>query len=173
MVRKFEGSGLGQSDHSSLLQRLQTETKVGRAKHVATMRIETRDDVQATVDQTRQFQRLVRICPDEQGEVDFIMEDRKSGHLFEVRPKVALVGDLITLDSSMEVSPYDPIQRMEHVIDAAGKRLEFPLTDILRSHLRSIVTFRPGTTRLVWLYRPPESSADTVHAVFLNCSFVP
>ncbi len=173
VIREIEKTALRQDDHSDLLQRLQTDAKIGRTRHVTTMRIETRGSVRATADQTHQIQQLAGIQSTDGGGEEFIMETNKIGHLFELTPTLAPSGGRITLELALEASVADPVEHREHLIDASGKRLEFPLANFLRSKLTSSVSFRPGSTRLIWIYHPPEAGHDKLHAVFMTCLLSP
>lgn len=176
----FEGSGpsirgmvesQGQgADDSALLTQLQTGAKIGRVKYVTTMRVETRSGMKAQADQARQIQQLKGLRPSEDGGTEFLMETYKNGHLFELEPTIHPEDNAITLKFALECSPEDPVERLEHLTDTAGRKVSFPLLDCLCARLDSSITMNPGATRLVWIHRVPETSDDRLCAVFLNYS---
>lgn len=157
-----------QTDHSGLLASLQTDTKIGKVKYVTTLRIETHSGVRAQAEQARQIQQLSGIRPSGNDGTEFLMEMHQSGLLFELEPKIHPDNNTVSLEFALDSSSTDPIERKERLIDTSGKQIDFPMLDFLGSKLTSTVTMSPGTTQLVWIYRPAEATDDRLHAVFFH-----
>jgi|GEM_PF-3621849 len=179
----FEGSGpfirevaqgvCRKMDHSNLLTSLQTDAKIGKVKYLTTMRVEAKNGVKTQTEQVRLIQQMTGIRPSDNNGTEFVMDMHKSGDLFSLEPKIRPVGDAITLELELESSSTDPVERQEQLIDAQGKRLDFPLLDFPGSKLTTSIEMTPGTSRLVWIYRPPEATDDRLQALFLNYNLNP
>lgn len=156
------------SDDSALLISLQNGTRIGKVKYATTMRVETKSGVRAQTEQARQVQQLMGLKPSGDGGTEFLMEMRKSGYLFEVEPTLHPDDNGIKLVFSIECSPADPAERLEHLTDSSGKKLEFPLSDLSCAQLTSTITLNPETTKLAWVSRAPDATEDRLYAMFLN-----
>lgn len=179
----FEGSGpfirevargaRHRIDHSNLLTSLQTDAKIGKIKYLTTVQVEAKNGVRAQAEQVRLIQQLTGIRPSENNGTEFVMDRHKSGDVFALTPKIRPAGDAITLELEWESSSTDPVERQEQLIDTEGKKLDFPLLDFLGSKFTTSIEMTPGTSRLLWIYRPPEATDDRLQVLFLHYSLNP
>lgn len=158
-------------DDAALLAQLQTDARIGRARHVTTLRVESHRGTRSTTEQTREGRQLVAIRPANAEEMEFVMDTQKTGLTLEVEPALSPNSDRITVSWGLKSTHGAPVERHERLADASGRKLEFPVTDFQVARLLSAITLRAGTTRLAWACDSPEKSGEMLQLVFLQAEF--
>ena len=172
-IREVAQDVCHQIDHSNMLASLQTDAKIGKVKYLTTMRVEAKNEFTTEAEQVRLIQQLTEIRPSDNNDTEFLTSMHKSGNLLALKPKIRPTDGAITVELEMESSSTEPTERQEQLIDTRGKRLDFSLLDFPGSKLKTAFEITPGTSKLVWIYRPPDAKDDRLQALFLTFSRSP
>lgn len=173
VITREEVPILSKTDHTDLWQQLQNSAKVGRAKHLTTLRLTARSEAQSEAAQTNDLPCLVAIQPNEKGENELLMEPQPLGHRLELTPRFGSTGAVIALDWALVSRQMRDPQPTSEIIDGNSTNFQFPAQETLFTRIQSNVTLAPGATRLVWIFRPPDGANEVVHLLFLQIAEEP
>jgi hypothetical protein len=164
---------LSKTDHTDLWQELQNHAKIGRAKHLTTLRLTARSEARSEAAQTNDSPCLVAIQPNEKGENELLMEPQPLGHRLELTPRFGSSGAVIALDWALLSRRMPDPPPANEAIDGNGTNFQFPAQETLLTRIQSNLTLAPEAPRLVWIYRPPGGAKEVVHLLFLQTTEEP
>jgi len=161
-------AGMGsRCNHRAELDQLLDAVRQGKAKHLGLSRIETKEGLKAKAEQGVKQPFLTEVLASDVRLVGFCTEVE----LGKTAPHTA-PGFII----SSEFHPAAPSEHREYVIDAQGRRLEFPLTDFHVMKLTTETVVPDGNARLLAVWKPvgkPEwEKADILQVLFITCDEV-
>lgn len=173
VITHEEAQILSKTDHTDLWQELQNRAKIGRAKHLTTLRLTARSEARSEAAQTNDSPSLVAIQPNEKGENELLMEPQPLGHRLELTPRFGSSGAVIALDWALVSRRMPDHPPTSEAIDGNGTNFQFPAQETLFTRIQSNLTLAPEAPRLVWIYRPPGGAKEVVHLLFLQTTEEP
>jgi hypothetical protein len=167
LVRQLLTQMGGRCNHRAELDQLLAAVQQGKAKHLGISRIETQTGSRGRAEQGVQHPFLTEALASDLRLVGFRTEVQVS----KSAPHAAL-----GLTLSSEFHPAAPSEHREYVIDAQGRRVEFPLTDFHVMKLTTETVVPDGNARLLAVWKPvgtPEwEKADLLQVLFITCDEV-
>jgi hypothetical protein len=139
----------------------------GKATLLDSARLEARGGKRAQFDQGREVSLLEAISVDEHGAAQLKLWKRHDGFRVELEPGVAADDSLLQLkiDTESPVSP--PVERKEHLIDPAGRRVEFPLMDFNSTKVVTSHSIPAGASQILSIWQP-DAAKDVLRIVFVT-----
>lgn len=167
LVRQLLAQMGGRGNHRAELDQLLAAVQQGKAKHLGVSRIETKEGSDAKAEQGVQHPFLTEVLASDVRLVGF----RTEVELDATGPHVA---PGLKITSEFHSAP--PFEHREYVIDAQGRRVEFPLTDFHVMKLTTETVVPDGNSRLLAVWRPvgkPEwEKEDFLQVLFITCDEV-
>lgn len=167
MVRDLHARSLSKSNHALELAEMEKAAGGGTATLLDSARLEARGGKRAQFDQGREVSLLEAISVDEHGAAQLQFWKRHDGFRVELEPGVAADGTLLQLkiDTESPVSP--PVERKEHLIDPAGRRVEFPLMDFNSTKVVTSHSIPAGASQILSIWQP-DPAKDVLRIVFVT-----
>ncbi|MFO1484450.1 MAG: hypothetical protein U1F71_13910 [Verrucomicrobiaceae bacterium] len=162
-------------DHRQELEQIQKEVSSGKARHVGIAFINTGAGLRSTAEQGVFHEFITESYYDAKGG-HISTEPRLVGLRAEMEPVVRRDGVSTKVNLGVDFDPAPPLEHREHVVDGAGRRLEWPLMDFHAMKLVTSVAVPDGTARLIAVWKPkgkPEwETSDILQAAFLTCDWI-
>ncbi len=167
LVRQLLAQMGGRGNHRAELDQLLAAVQHGKAKHLGLSRIETQAGSRGRAEQGVQHPFLTEVLASDVRLVGF----RTELDVTKSAPHAAA-----SLQITSEFHPAPPFEHREYVIDAKGRRVEFPLTDFNVMKLTTETVVPDGNARLLAVWKPVgktcEENADLLQVLFITCDEV-
>ena len=167
MVRELHSKSLSKCDHALELTEMEKAAGTGKATQLDSVRLEARSGKRAQFDQGHEVSLLEDIAVDEHGVAQLKSWKRHDGFRVELEPGVTADGSLLQLliDTESPLSP--PVERKEHLIDPAGRRIEFPLMDLNSTKVVTRLSIPAGASQILSIWQP-DAAKDILRIVFVT-----
>lgn len=175
-ARKLLAQQSGRNDHASGLKSLLSKQDSSHTKILATLNTSTFSGHEIKMQHTQDHAVLSEVVTDETGDVRFEYEPQAIGTTFE--GSLSSSPDRLTfiLDYTLIHHPAAPVPRIEN-IEQAPAAVPMELSDVPTEKVQSSITFMPGTSRILGLWKPvgtPNLEAlDIVHMAILETAVLP
>ena len=166
-VRDLHAQTLSKSNHSLELAALETAVGAGKARQLDTARLEARGGTRGEFNSGRERSMLESIIVDEQGMPQHKSWKRHDGFRVELEPSVNADGEMLELRIYTESPITAASERLEHLIDSRGKRIEFPLVDLDSTEVVTSHHIPAGATQVLGIWQP-KPDQDTLRIVFVT-----
>ncbi len=167
LVRHLMASMGSRCNHRAELDQLLEAVRQGKAKQLGLSRIETKEGSNAKAEQGVQHPFFTGVVDSDVRLVGFRTEVEVSKTAPHAAPGFIL---------RFEFHPAAPSEHREYVIDAKGRRVEFPLTDFHVMKLTTETAVPDSNARLLAVWKPvgkPEwEKADILQVLFITCDEV-
>lgn len=163
----FQAAKLG--NHESLLVNLLSNPEV---KQLDLSRIEGKGGTRSTTSSGRQITYLDEFEPDQDGRLQIIQKQRRSGLELEFEPTLDPSLQNITLNFKSEWHTAPPTLLAEHLIDAKGRRFDLPLTVFHTHNFTTGFVVSDGATHLVSMWKATGQDKDVLQALFITTRIV-
>ena len=167
LVRQLMAGMGSRCNHRAELDQLLAAVQQGKAKHLGISRIEGKEGSNAKAEQGVQHPFLTEVLASDVRLVGFRTEVDVSNSAPHAAPGLQITSEFHTAA---------PSEHREYVIDAQGRRVEFPLTDFNVMKLTTETVVPDGNARLLAVWKPvgnPEwEKADILQVLFITCDEV-
>lgn len=167
VVSELHAKSLSKCDHAIELAEMEKAVGAGKATLFDSARLEARGGKRAQFDQGREVSLLEAIAVDEHGVAQLKSWKRHDGFRVELEPGVTADGSLLQLliDTESPLSP--PVEGKEHLIDPAGRRIEFPLMDLNSTKVVTRLSIPAGASQILSIWQP-DAAKDILRIVFVT-----
>lgn len=176
-LRGLAAQAAAQKDHGEQWSQMQQAISAGEhdLKTVSTSRLETKSDVQATLESVQEHAFLAEYGKDQNGHVGPQFETRREGSILGFEPVVNASDDSVELRLSHEFHPLPSESARVVMLDPGSKQKQnYPFERVHVQETTTSLHLKNGATRLLSLLRPPGFNAgDQLLATFLRCDVVP
>lgn len=176
IARKLLAQQSGQNDHASGLKSLLSKQDSPQTNILATLNTCTFSGHEIKMQHTQDHPVLSEVVTDETGDVGFEYEPQAIGTTFEGILSSSPDRLTSTLDFTLIHHPAAPVSRIES-IEQVPAAVPMKLSDVPTEKMQASITFMPGTTRILGMWKPVGTSdleaLDIAHIAILETAVLP